>query len=225
MGNGNSPASMNSATCSAVTSNSIWVPHSWFRRAKSNRPGADRTRYGSQPYELGRSVERIRSPCSYIGPAKTRLCVRRFVEVVGDLEPQEVTRAHVMAYRDALEKLPGMRARNIAEHLGKLHVLFNVALSEGLLTANPAQGIKAREIDVKLAPRRQGFTSGQVREIFQALDGETEAFAWVVRLLAYHGMRSGEACQLRSDDVTILHWVQVLRIHSTRPPEKPCQRS
>ena len=43
--------------------------------------------------------------------------------------------------------------------------------------------------------------------------GESEAFIWVVRLLAYHGMRSGEACQLRAADVTTLHAVPVLRVH------------
>jgi len=34
-----------------------------------------------------------------------------------------------------------------------------------------------------------------------------------VRLLAYHGARSGEICQLRIDDVTELYGVPVLRIH------------
>ena len=34
-----------------------------------------------------------------------------------------------------------------------------------------------------------------------------------MRLLAFHGLRSGEACQLRCDDVTVLHGVPVLRIH------------
>jgi integrase len=64
-----------------------------------------------------------------------------------------------------------------------------------------------------LAARRQGFTSAQVRDIFQALYAETETFAWVVRLLAYHGMRSGEVCQLRSADITALHGIPAIRVH------------
>ena len=52
-----------------------------------------------------------------------------------------------------------------------------------------------------------------MREIFEALKGEPAYFAWIVRLLAFHGLRSGEACQLRCDDVTVLHGVPVLRIH------------
>ena len=78
---------------------------------------------------------------------------------------------------------------------------------------NPAHGVRARDFGVKLATRRQGFTAEQVRQIFDALNGENAAFAWVVRLLAYHGMRSGEACQLRAADATVLHDIPVLRVH------------
>ena len=104
-----------------------------------------------------------------------------------------------------------MKSANIGEHLCKMHVLFNLALSEGLVSNNPAHGIRARDFGIKLSAKRQGFTSAQVRDIFKALTGETDAFGWVVRLLAYHGMRSGEACQLRSADVTVLHGVPVLK--------------
>lgn len=157
--------------------------------------------------------ERRKSPRSQIGLARTRLCVRRFIDLVGDLEPHEVTRAHVIAYRDELENLPRMKSANIAEHLCKMHGLFNLALSEGIVAINPAHGVRARDFGVKLAARRQGFTSGQLCQIFDALNGENAAFAWVVRLLAYHGMRSGEACQLRAADATVLHDIPVLRVH------------
>ena len=49
--------------------------------------------------------------------------------------------------------------------------------------------------------------------IFDSLSSETEHFRWIVRLLAYHGLRSGEACQLRSEDVALLYGVPVLQIH------------
>ena len=178
-------------------------------------PETPNLRDGRRPH-LMRLVdlwERRKSPRSQIGLARTRLCVRRFVELVGDLEPHEVTRAHVIAYRDALETFPRMKSGNIGEHLCKIHVLFNLALSEGIVSINPAHGIRARASGVKHAERRQGFTSEQVHRIFEALNGESAEFAWVVRLLAYHGMRSGEACQLRSADVTTLHGVPVLRVH------------
>lgn len=156
--------------------------------------------------------ERVRSPRSAIGRAKARLCVRRFKELVGNLPAREITRADAVAYRDALEGLPGMKPKNIAEHLSRLHVLFSVAMSEGLLDSNPFHKVRARGT-TRFASKRQGFTSEHVKAIFESLHQESETFAWIVRLLAYHGMRSGEACQLRCDDVTVLHGVPVLRIH------------
>ena len=106
--------------------------------------------------------ERRKSPRSQIGLARTRLCARRFIELVGDLEPHEVTRAHVIAYRDELENLPRMKSANIAEHLCKIHGLFNLALSERMVSTNPAHGIKTHDFGIKLSAKRQGFTSIQV---------------------------------------------------------------
>ncbi len=60
-----------------------------------------------------------------------------------------------------------MKSANIAEHLGKMHVLFNLALSEGIVSTNPANGIRARDFGIKLSAKRQGFTSIQVRDIFR----------------------------------------------------------
>jgi integrase len=144
-------------------------------------------------------------------PCKDKALCAPFL--VGDLEPQEVTRRHIISYRDELENLPRMKSANIAEHLCKMHGLFNLALSEGIVSTNPAHGIRARDFGIKLSAKGQGFTSTQVREIFNAIAGETVAFAWVVRLIAYRGMRSGESCQLRSADVTTLHGIPVLRVH------------
>jgi integrase len=94
-----------------------------------------------------------------------------------------------------------------------MHTLFNVALSEGKVEINPAYKVKARKDGGKLSDGRQGLTSAHIRTMLSKLKGEREDFAWIVRLLIYHGARSGEICQLRCDDVTTLHGVPVLRIH------------
>ena len=75
--------------------------------------------------------ERVRRPRSQISRAKARLCARRFVELVGNLAIDEIERTHAVAYRDGLED--SMKSKNVADHLGRLHVLFAVAMSEGLL--------------------------------------------------------------------------------------------
>ena len=94
-------------------------------------------------------------------------------------------------------------------------MLFNLALSEGIVSTNPAHGIRVRDFGTRQSTGRQGFMSAQVREIFDALNTGTQAFGSVVPLLAYHGMRSGEAWQLRCADVTTLHGIPVLRVHDS----------
>ncbi len=55
-----------------------------------------------------------------------------------------MTRGHAVAYRDALEDLTWMKPKNATEHLESLHVIFAVAMSEGLLDQNPFSGVKVR---------------------------------------------------------------------------------
>lgn len=156
--------------------------------------------------------EKVRCPRSYKSGEKTRLYMRRFIEVVGDLMPLGVQREHVIKFRDALEA-KGLTPSNVAQHLDKLNTVFNTALSEGKMTTNPAYKIKARKGQTKLSGGKQGFDAAQVKRIFTALDGETVDFGWIIKLLAYHGARGSEVCQLRCADVTTLHAVPVLRIH------------
>lgn len=156
--------------------------------------------------------EKIKAPRNPKSAEKARLYARRFVDVVGDLKPSEITRAHVIKFRDALEA-QGKSAENVAAHLDRIHALFNLALGENIVTSNPAHKIKARPANKKHSDGRQGFTSGHVKSIFKALKGETDDFAWTIKLLAYHGMRGGEVCQLRVDDVAVESGMPVLRIH------------
>ena len=179
--------------------------------------GVKRRLEGKEPqeaalFELCDLWERVRNPRSAKAREKTRLFVRRFVNFAGDLKPREVTRDHAAGFRDKLEK-NGETSTNIQQHLEKLLTLFNVGLSEGVVTANPFHKIKARPDQKKFTSGKQPFSPEQARSIFQALRGEPSDFAWAMKLLAYHGARGGEICQLRVDDVTTLNGVPVLRIH------------
>ena len=148
-----------------------------------------------------------------------KLHAQRFIGVVGDVAPQAVTQKHVEKFRDWLEQQPYARG-TAAKHLETLHQLFSVARSEGLTSGpNPAAGIKLRKVATKFADeeRKLPFTPELVRIMFDALPRVEPAtiredFTWIVRLLAYHGMRGTEAAQLQQEDVTVLHGVPVLRI-------------
>lgn len=148
---------------------------------------------------------------------RVRLYVSRFIEEVGDIEPKDVRREHAIAFRDALQR-QGFKSANIAQHLAKLHTLFNVAISEGAFSVafNPAHGVKARrDPSAVLADDAddEGFTAEEVQRIFKALKHETADFQWIVRLLAYHGARGKEICQLRCADLVNLHGIDVIRVH------------
>lgn len=148
---------------------------------------------------------------------RVRLYVSRLIDEVGDIAPKDVRREHVIAFRDALQE-QGFKSDNIAQHLAKLHTLFNVAISEGAfsISFNPIHGVKARpDPKATLADdaEDEGFTADEVRRIFKAMKDETTDFQWIVRLLAYHGARGKEICQLRCSDVTKLHGIDVVRVH------------
>ena len=169
------------------------------------------TRKGASLLALVDLHQKLAEPRSYKTTEKARLYVGRFIDVVGDMHAADVTRDHVLKFRDYLEA-NGFSGSNVAQHLAKLQALFNLALSEGIVKLNPAHKIKARKA-AKLSGGKQGFDAAQVRQIFTALGDETADFQWIVKLLAYHGARSSEICQLKCGDVTTLTGVDVIRIH------------
>ena len=159
--------------------------------------------------------QRIAKPRAAKSIDKANMHVRRFVEMVGDFAPREVTRQHAIAYRDALEKLPELSADSIDKHLYGMHRLFAVALSEGVVGFNPFSGVKARKGDNgKFADQgRKPFSSTHARLIFKRLAELPADDQMVMRLLAYHGMRAGEVCQLRACDVMRVSGVDVMSIN------------
>lgn len=164
-------------------------------------------------FELCDLWERVRNPRSAKERARVRLYVRRFIAHAGDLKPRAVTRDHANAFRDKLEN-DGETSTNIQQHLNKLRTLFNVALSEGVVTDNnPFYKVNARRDNKKHSDKKQSFTAEQARAFIQTLKAEDDDFAWAMKLLVYHGARGKEICQLRVDDVTTISGVSVFRIH------------
>src|SRR5919112_1074566 len=58
--------------------------------------------------------------------------------------PGEVTKKHIIAYRDALRDQAYIPA-TINRHLAAIRVLYQAALDEGLINRNPAAGVKTLE--------------------------------------------------------------------------------
>lgn len=162
--------------------------------------------------------QRVAAPRQSKSIKKKHLYVARLVNVIGDLEPRAVRREHAVKFREAMEK-QGETRTNTKHMLEELHRLFSVALSENLIDTNPFAGVKARKDASAKFSAEDGdktFSGEQVRAILSAAATLTKVGAldlqWIIRLLAYHGARSGEICQLRPSDITIAAGIQVLRI-------------
>ena len=175
----------------------------------------ERTLAGAGPREpkmfvLVRQYEHDRPDIGAKSRYRTRKCVERFVECVGDIAPAAVTDTHVNTFRDWLEAA-GYRPDNVAAHLSKLQSVFTIGKSRRLVTTNPCLGVKALRKEKK-RPKKP-FVAEHYRTLFAKLPGEPADFAMLFRLLAYHGARSKEFAQLKCSDVMTLRGVPVLRVH------------
>ena len=166
-------------------------------------------------FDLVALWQRVAKPRAAKSTDKMKMHVRRFVELIGDHSPKDVTRQHAIDYRDALEKRSCLSAKSVDKHLYGMLRLYNVALSEGAADHNPFNGVKARKgANGKYVDEgRKPFTSIHARLIFKQLASLPSEDQIVMRLLAYHGMRAGEACQLRACDVTRVSGVDVISIN------------
>lgn len=147
---------------------------------------------------------------------RVRLYISRFVELVGDLEAKEIRPEHIDKFRDKLQAQK-YSSDNTDQHLNALRAVFKVGVKQRKLSFNPAQDVKADpDTSGVVAPTSEDFTADEVQRIFAGLKDESDDFRWTIKLLAYHGMRSGEACFLRCSDVLTMYGVPVLDIHNRK---------
>ena len=172
---------------------------------------------GSDPrlFDLVALWQRVAKPRAAKSTDKMKMHVRRFVELIGDHPPRDVTRQQALDFRDGLERRSDLSAKSVDKHLYGMLRLYNVALSEGAADQNPFMGVKARKgpNGKYVDEGRKPFTSIHARLIFKQLSSLPADDQIVMRLLAYHGMRAGEACQLRGCDVTRVTGVDVISIN------------
>lgn len=172
---------------------------------------------GTQEHRLKGLIalwEAVKKPRSSKTIEKAHLYVQRFVDICGDLEPALVSRTHATKFMQSLQQKkysPG----TINLHLEKLHALFNVGISEQKfgIKQNPFAHIRVQRGNDLLVARKRPFTSQQIVMILENCDTGSE-FELITRILAFHGCRSSEVCQLTTEDVQQLHGIWVMQIHA-----------
>ncbi|RZR06480.1 site-specific integrase [Vibrio vulnificus] len=122
------------------------------------------------------------------------LQIERLIEVIGDLDVTEVTRAHIVEFRDTLLQLPkskiaSIRNRPLLEQielvkiqgletlsattvkncLRKTSVVFSYAIELGIIDSNPHVGVRVATAEKKTeASEGKGYTDSEILRLFQA---------------------------------------------------------
>ncbi|EJE4224558.1 site-specific integrase [Vibrio parahaemolyticus] len=122
------------------------------------------------------------------------LQIERLIEVIGDLDVTEVTRAHIVEFRDTLLQLPkskiaSIRNRPLLEQielvkiqgletlsattvkncLRKASVVFSYAIELGIIDSNPHVGVRVATAEKKTeASEGKGYTDSEILRLFQA---------------------------------------------------------
>jgi site-specific recombinase XerD len=133
-----------------------------------------------------------------------KAAIRDFMQFTGILRPEEfriVTRAHVIAWRDDLERrgLEGPTRRN---RLAALSSLFEYLCEKNALNQNPVKGVKRPKAD-----SGEGSTptigDHQARQLLAAPAKETvkaKRDRAILSTLLYHALRREKLCKLKVSD-------------------------
>lgn len=134
--------------------------------------------------------------------------LKRFEAVVGKLAVQDVTKQHVIAFKDAL-LAEGKTPENINVIIPFFGTLFNYAVDNDLIPANPAKLKKLPE-KKRAKDKRREFNKEELKALFSGpvhidgarpIGGGGEASYWLPLLALYTGARQTELGQLWTDDV------------------------
>ncbi len=131
--------------------------------------------------------------------AEARSSLSIFAAHLGHDDASRVTRADLAAWRDA-SKAAGLTNNTFNNRLSHLRNLFEWGVREGMIPTNPADA-KLRLAKSKAATRLP-YSDAETVQILQAARKETRAsLRWVPWILAFTGMRAGEAFQLSVSDL------------------------
>jgi site-specific recombinase XerD len=136
--------------------------------------------------------------------------VRDFMLFAGIKRPEEfrnVTRAHVIAWRDDLGDLvmsngEGLSGTTIRHRLAALSSLYQYLCDKNAVTHNPVKGVKRPRVETEEG-KTPALGDHQARKLLKAPDEKSLKGIRDRAILAtmlYHGLRRDELCKLRVRD-------------------------
>jgi integrase len=159
-----------------------------------------------------------------------------------DLPARDITREHCRQIRDLFEVLPSnwtkrfphfttmeaaeharqrhlppMAPKTANQHISRMSTILRWAEREEHIDRNPAAGLRVSAPETNPRDARRPFTTEQLQLILNSLPERSEGGRfWIPLICLFSGLRMGEACQLRTDDIEHEHGVPVLQV---RPGE------
>ncbi len=129
---------------------------------------------------------------------------------LGDTLLQRLAPYEIQQYYTSMMREKGLSPNSVRKHHVLLHTALKLAHRQGLIPESPVDKVEAPR---ELPPRRLYYTPAQLRRLFQAAEGTwLEA---VVKLGGYLGLRRGEICGLRWENVDLEHMEIHIRITRT----------
>jgi integrase len=162
--------------------------------------------------------KRVRKP---VAANQFEVPVREFERLHGPLLLQQITKRHVIRFRDKLAS-SGLKESTAAKHLRCILTLFKHATSAGLLEHSPAEGVgwewEKRKASESSAESRRTFTVAEVRALLAKADSlpkdrSKQDIAWFLRVLLWTGCRPEELSQSSPDDIAEVGGIWCFRIH------------
>lgn len=125
-----------------------------------------------------------------------------FINIESPQQMRDVTRAHVIAWRDSLEA-NDLSPASIRRKLSAISSLFDYLCEKNAVTHNPVKGVKR-----PTANNNEGSTpalgDAQARTLLNAPSPDTlkgKRDRAILATLLYHGLRREELCNLRIKDI------------------------
>lgn len=126
----------------------------------------------------------------------------RFIGISRPEEFRQITRAHIIAFRDELRKrdLSGTTIRN---RLAALSSLFEYLCEQNAVTHNPVKGVKRPSVE-SYEGKSPALGDHQARALLDAPDSlslKGKRDRAILAILLYHALRRDELCKLKVKDI------------------------
>lgn len=138
----------------------------------------------------------------------------QFAGIVAPAQFREVTRAHVLAWRKALEDKV-LSSSTLRRKLAALSSLYEYLCEKNAVVFNPVKGVKRPKVETQEG-KTPALADHQARRLLDAPDATTlkgKRDRAILSVLLYHALRREELCLLKVRDIQERRGVKHLRIH------------